>query len=76
LTFILPTTIHIEPTKKTIPAKPILDVTHRYVEHKHRRVQFLPWNMVLNVLNFSDWVFTNHCTDVVVMVPAHSVCRG
>ena len=30
----------------------ILDVTHRYVEHKHRRVQFLPWNMVLNVLIF------------------------
>ena len=39
-------------TKKAIPAKPILDVTHRYVEHKHRRVQFLPWNMVLNVLIF------------------------
>jgi hypothetical protein len=39
-------------TKKTIPAKAILDVTHRYVEHKHRRVQFLPWNMVLNVLIF------------------------
>lgn len=39
-------------TSKTIPAKPILDVTHRYVEHKHRRVRFLPWNMVLNVLIF------------------------
>jgi hypothetical protein len=35
-------------TKKGIPAKAILDVTHRYVEH--RRVQFLPWNMVLNIM--------------------------
>jgi hypothetical protein len=33
-----------------IPAKAILDVTHRYVEHRRRRVQFLPLNMVLNVL--------------------------
>ncbi len=37
-------------TKKAFPFEATLDVTHRYVEHKH--VQFLPWNIVLNVLIF------------------------
>jgi hypothetical protein len=37
-------------TKKKIPVNTIPDVTHRY--RGHNRVQFLPWNMFLNVLIF------------------------
>lgn len=44
--------VNFSKAKRAIPAKAILDVTHRYVEHRRRRVQFLPWNMVLNVLIF------------------------
>jgi len=31
-------------------------------EHKHRRVQFLPWNMVLNVL-----IFLSECLRTIVL---------
>jgi hypothetical protein len=48
--------------KRDIPAKAILDVRHSYVEHSRRRIQFLPWNMVLNIL-----IFLIECLQTIVL---------
>ncbi len=36
--------------KRAVPNNTIPDVTHRYVNHGHRHVQFLPLAIVLNIL--------------------------
>lgn len=38
------------PKQKNVKA--ILDVSHRYVDRGNKRIEFLPWNMFLNVLIF------------------------